>query len=68
MRLCAKACLRGLSREESGQMLPIVALMMVVLLGMTGLALDVGHVYMCHRELQSSADAAACASQSPRRT
>ena len=61
MRLCARACLRRLSREESGQMLPIVALMMVVLLGMTGLALDVGHVYMCHRELQSSADAAALA-------
>jgi hypothetical protein len=42
-------------------MLPVVALMMIVLLGMTGLVLDVGHVYMCFRELQASADASALA-------
>jgi hypothetical protein len=50
-----------LYRDESGQMLPVVALMMIALLGMTGLVLDVGHLYMCHRELQSSADASALA-------
>ena len=61
MRFRDKAFVRELYRDESGQMLPIVGLMMVVLLGMAGLALDVGHIYLCHRELQSSADAAALA-------
>jgi len=48
-------------RDESGQMLPTIAMMMTVMLGLMGLVLDVGHVYMCHRELQSSADASALA-------
>ncbi len=61
MRSCDKALLRKMYRDESGQILPIVALMIIVLLGMAGLVLDVGHVYMCQRELQSSADAAALA-------
>ncbi len=50
-----------LKDDESGQMLPVVALMLTVLMGLTGLVLDVGHIYMCHRELQSSCDAAALA-------
>jgi hypothetical protein len=58
MRLFSKALFRGLYRDESGQMLPVVGLM-IALLGMAGLVVDVGHVYMCHRELQSSADASA---------
>jgi Flp pilus assembly protein TadG len=48
-------------RNENGQTLPVVALMMVVLLAMVGIVVDVGHVYLCHRELQSSSDAAALA-------
>ena len=50
-----------LLREESGQVLPIVGLAMFVLLGMAGLAIDVGHVYLCQRELQASCDASALA-------
>jgi uncharacterized membrane protein len=42
-------------------MLPVIAFMMIALLGLIGLVVDVGHVYMCHRELQSSADASALA-------
>ena len=61
MRVCEKAFLTGLIRDESGQVLPMVALMIIVLLGLTGLVVDVGQVYMCHRELQSSADASALA-------
>jgi uncharacterized membrane protein len=48
-------------RNERGQMLPIVAFMMVVLLGFTGLVVDVGHAYVGYRQLQSSTDAAALA-------
>ena len=51
----------ALIRDESGQILPVTAFMLIVLLGLAGLVLDVGHVYMCHRELQSSCDAAALA-------
>jgi len=39
----------------------MIALMMMVLLGITGMVLDVGHIYMCYRELQASADASAMA-------
>jgi hypothetical protein len=42
-------------------MLPVIAFMMVALVGMMGLVLDVGHLYMCQRELQASADASALA-------
>jgi len=46
---------------ECGQVLPLVAVAFVVLLGMAGLAIDVGHVFYCDRALQSYADAAALA-------
>ena len=48
-------------QDEGGQVLPVVAFMMIMVLGICGLVLDVGHLYMCHRELQASADAAALA-------
>ncbi len=35
--------------------------MLIAVLSMMGLVLDVGHLYMCQRELQSSADASALA-------
>jgi hypothetical protein len=56
-----RAIARALYRDDSGQILPLVAGMLIVLLGMAGLAVDVGHVYTCHRELQASADASALA-------
>jgi hypothetical protein len=58
---CGKAVLPRLCRDQSGQILPMVAVMLVVLLGMTGLVLDLGRVYLSLRELQSSADASALA-------
>ena len=48
-------------RDESGQVLVFATLAMVVLLGITGLALDVGHAYLVQRQLQASTDAAALA-------
>src|SRR5687768_10728294 len=46
---------------ESGQLLTITAVMMVVLLGMTALAIDVSAAYMTERWERSVADAAALA-------
>ena len=49
---------------EDGQVIVIVALMLVVLVGVTGLVLDVGRLYLAREQLQSSADAAALAAAS----
>lgn len=45
--------------DQSGQALPWMAFLMVLFLGMAGLTLDLGHGYVCYRELQASTDAAA---------
>ena len=47
--------------EERGQVLPLAAIMLVVLLSMTALVTDVGHAMYCQRQLQASSDAAALA-------
>jgi len=48
-------------RDESGQVLVITALCMVVLIGFLGLAVDIGFVRHEQRRLQNTADAAALA-------
>ncbi len=48
-------------RAQRGQAIVIVALMLVVLFGFLGLALDSGRAYLDRRELQASVDAAALA-------
>lgn len=48
-------------RDESGQVLVITALCMLVLLGMLGMALDVGWLFRAKRNTQIAADAAAVA-------
>jgi len=48
-------------KDDSGQVLPWVALLSVLFLGMTGLTLDLGRALTCYRELQTSTDAAAMA-------
>ena len=53
-------CVRAIT-DHNGQVLPWMALLMVLFFGMAGLTLDVGHAYVCYRELQSSTDAAALA-------
>jgi hypothetical protein len=60
--------LRSWLGGECGQALPIVAVAFVVLLGMAGLAIDVGHVFYCDRILQGDADAAALAGAGSMRT
>ena len=48
-------------KDESGQVLVFAIIAMVVLIGLTGFALDVGHAYLVQRQLQASTDAAALA-------
>jgi hypothetical protein len=60
--------LPGLFEDECGQVLPFAAVVFVVLLGMAGLAIDVGHVFYCNRTLQGYTDAAALAGAGSMRT
>jgi Flp pilus assembly protein TadG len=48
-------------KDQRGQVLPLVALGMVLFVGMTGLTIDVGHAYIVRGQLQGSVDAAALA-------
>ncbi len=48
-------------RRERGQILPVVALALVALLGISAFAIDVGFAYYAKRQLQSATDAAALA-------
>jgi len=48
-------------KRQSGQAIVLIALMLVVLIGFVGLALDGGRAYVDRRELQAAADAAALA-------
>ena len=48
-------------RAQIGQAIPLIAMMMVVLLGLLGLAMDSGRGYVDRRELQNSDDAATLA-------
>ena len=48
-------------KDESGAVLIMVALSMVVLLGMTALVIDVGYLYQERRQMVTAADAAALA-------
>jgi Flp pilus assembly protein TadG len=48
-------------KDQKGQVLPWMALLMVLFLGMAGLTVDLGHAYVCYRELQTSTDAATLA-------
>ena len=47
--------------DERGQVLPWIVVMFVVLLGMAGMAIDLGNAYRVHQQLQATADAAAAA-------
>ncbi len=53
--------LKQVSKDQQGQVLPWMALLMVVFLGMGGLTVDLGHAYVRYRELQASTDAATLA-------
>jgi hypothetical protein len=52
--------LRAMS-DATGQALVVTVVFLVVLLGMAGFAIDVGHAYLVQRQLQAGVDAAALA-------
>jgi Flp pilus assembly protein TadG len=56
-----KSFLRRAHKDERGQTLIMVSVMMVVLLGFAALVVDFGRVYFSFRELQAASDAAALA-------
>ena len=56
-----KSFLRRAHKDERGQTLIMVSVMMVVLLAFAALVVDFGRVYFSFRELQASSDAAALA-------
>ena len=53
--------MRRLHRNERGQILPIMALLVVVFIGLIGIAVDVGHLFVARTELARAMDAAALA-------
>jgi len=61
MNINNKPTLRQALRDQRGQVMPWVALMMISFLGMGAFVLDVGHAYICYHQLQSATDAAALA-------
>lgn len=52
---------RSAGSRESGQVLPLVAVMIVLILMFAGAVIDIGNAYRVHQQLQASADAAAAA-------
>jgi Flp pilus assembly protein TadG len=52
---------RSLSRDESGAVVVLTAIIIVVLLGFAALAIDIGHLMVVKNELQNAADAGALA-------
>src|ERR1700749_54002 len=55
------SCLKRILGEESGQVLPWVVVVMVVVMGMAALSVDLGRAMVIRRQLQVQADAAALA-------
>lgn len=51
----------GAGKAESGQAIVMIALIMVALIGMLGLAIDGGDLYFRHRDTQNAVDAAVLA-------
>ena len=48
-------------RDDAGQVIAFTLVCMVVLIGVVGFAVDVGHAYLVQRQLQSGVDAGALA-------
>src|SRR5438045_1373722 len=55
---------RRIPRPRRGTMMVVVALMIVVLCGITGLAVDLGRLAVCKTQIQCAADASALAGAS----
>ncbi len=47
--------------DERGQIIPWMGLLSILLIGAAGITVDLGHAFVCYRQLQASTDAAALA-------
>lgn len=61
MKYAFKKRLTRVIADQSGQALPWMVFLMVLFIGAAGITVDLGHAYVCFRELQASTDAAALA-------
>jgi Flp pilus assembly protein TadG len=61
LRIDAPTVTRRLARDESGQIMMITGLLMVVMLVAVALVIDIGHAQLVQRQLQAGVDAAALA-------
>jgi Flp pilus assembly protein TadG len=61
MKLNSKSFQFQALRDQTGQIIPWVAMMMLLMLGIGGLVLDGSRIMLVHRQLQSATDAAALA-------
>ena len=61
MKHILKKQLNRVIADQSGQVLPWMVFLMVLFIGAAGITVDLGHAYVCYRELQASTDAAALA-------
>ena len=61
MKQRAQSFVYRLLKDQDGQVLPVMAFVMIGILGMGGMVLDMGHVYYSFNELQASTNAAAMA-------
>ncbi len=55
-----KSCWKGVQNERA-QILPIMALLLIVFIGLMGIAIDVGRIFIARTELSRAVDAAALA-------
>jgi Flp pilus assembly protein TadG len=49
------------AKDQRGQVIPWMALMLVAFLSMSAFVVDVGHAFICYQQLQAATDAAALA-------
>jgi Flp pilus assembly protein TadG len=61
MRLTLPSYLSRVLLDQNGQVLPWMAFLFCLFIGAAGITVDLGHAYVCYRELQASTDAAALA-------
>ncbi len=61
MKNTKKSFLSRVFREQNGQIIPWMALLSTVIIGVAGLSIDLGRAYVCYRALQASTDAATLA-------
>jgi hypothetical protein len=61
LKLLRRSFFRKIFGDQSGQILPFVAVGIMVTLGAGGLTIDVGHAYLVRAQLQDSSNAAALA-------